>query len=181
MCLVYWYTTSSKLGSSRHKNWMEGRSLSGTPTCKNIVSISAETSKACQRNLKLMETKFFNRSGPVNNDLFSEWPWKLAAPFSTRRTFPGLFGWIIGWCGMNHSRVEFTVSFLGSTYCHHTVTLTEIVSGGCGVLLFEVVIFFLTRFQRLELGQRREETVGQWTVFLASTASLLRTSLHRAG
>ena len=76
---------------------------SGTPTWRNIPSISADTANWSWRKLSSTWIKFWSKSGPVSKDLFKEKPWNFAASFSTLRTFLGLFRLITGWCGRYHS------------------------------------------------------------------------------
>ena len=52
----------------------------------------------------LRKSGFWSRSCPTNRDWFKNGAWSLAASLKTRRTLPGLFGLITGWCWRYHSR-----------------------------------------------------------------------------
>ena len=96
----------SLMGSpvTNHKKWRTDWSDGNTPTSRNILSMSADTANWCWRNLISVWINFCRRSGPVSRNLFMETPKKLEAPLRTlRRTLPGLFAIMAGWCGKYHS------------------------------------------------------------------------------
>ena len=54
--------------------------------------MSEDTAKKSCLKSKSTCTMFCSKSGPVSNDVLRDAPWKLAIPFSTIRTLPGLSG-----------------------------------------------------------------------------------------
>ena len=102
-------------------------SLSGTPTSRNIPSMSAENPYRCWRNFKMMYSRFCSRSGPAINAEFRDCLWNNAAPLRTLRTFPGLFGLSTGWWGKYHSRFERFCDSLGSTVFTYPLSKSSLI------------------------------------------------------
>ena len=69
------------------------------PTCINMASISAVIATEFSLNQIKNPTRLFSKSGPVKRLLFIEFSLNVHAAFETRRTFPGLLGFVTGWCG----------------------------------------------------------------------------------
>ena len=61
-----------------------------------MASMSAITATGFSRNRKSIPTRLLIKSGPVRRLLFNEFPLKTDAALETRRTLPGLLGFVTG-------------------------------------------------------------------------------------
>ena len=104
----------------------------------------------------------------MSKDLFSDAPWNFAAPLSTLRTLPGLFGFKTGWLGRYHSLSD-RLSTLWASATSITYPLFR-----CSLM---VLVYFslrcsslANRFSRDFIARRRRSNyLGAWCRLLPTT------------
>lgn len=78
--------------------------------------MSAQIANRLSRNLKMTAVKGVSRSGPFKSVEFKHTPPTFAAASQTRRTFPGLFGFLTGKTGRYHHFVLLRETSSGDSF-----------------------------------------------------------------